>query len=304
METATALDDRTITAEVETQTARVVKTVEWFDDRFYKILFSNAEAVFYPSVTTILGAINKPYLARWRGEVGNELADAKMNEAARRGSEIHHACAILASGGAVHWVNNDRRDAGAEDLKLRQLAEYAMLSRDSFHVFRRNQEEWIQVYRFFQLLNLVKPKTKAIEKTLFSVEHEIAGTMDFLWEIAEGDYLISGKTPTHIKAGNYVVDLKTGAAINDEHNLQLGAYAAMAKAQLASEIAGTIIVHTNAATRTGIEGLKLSIRNSGGEIEKDFEDFLAVQKIWKRTNESINPKAFELPISLQLTRES
>ena len=35
----------------------------------------------YPSVTTILSIIRKPYLERWRGEIGNDDADFIMEEA-------------------------------------------------------------------------------------------------------------------------------------------------------------------------------------------------------------------------------
>lgn len=43
----------------------------------------------YPSVTTVLSIIRKPYLERWRGEIGNDNADFIMEEAGELGSEVH-----------------------------------------------------------------------------------------------------------------------------------------------------------------------------------------------------------------------
>lgn len=43
----------------------------------------------YPSVTTVLSVIRKPFLERWRGDIGNEAADYIMHEAGDLGSEVH-----------------------------------------------------------------------------------------------------------------------------------------------------------------------------------------------------------------------
>ena len=52
----------------------------------------------YPSVTTILSIIRKPYLERWRGEIGNEDADFIMEEAGGLGSEVHRIADNIAQG--------------------------------------------------------------------------------------------------------------------------------------------------------------------------------------------------------------
>ena len=52
--------------------------------RFYAV-----EDKHYPSITTVLGAIPKPGLIKWRKSVGEEAARWEMNRAARRGSATH-----------------------------------------------------------------------------------------------------------------------------------------------------------------------------------------------------------------------
>lgn len=58
---------------------------------------------FTPGVTTILSeTMPTPYaLRQWIGDVGNEKAEAKFNQAAERGTLIHNTCEELLYGGEV-----------------------------------------------------------------------------------------------------------------------------------------------------------------------------------------------------------
>ena len=58
------------------------KNIDGF--RFYAV-----EDKHYPSITTVLGAIPKPGLMKWRKSVGEDAAKWEMNRAARRGSATH-----------------------------------------------------------------------------------------------------------------------------------------------------------------------------------------------------------------------
>ena len=58
------------------------KNIDGF--RFYAV-----EDKHYPSITTVLGAIPKPGLDKWRKSVGEAAARWEMNRAARRGSATH-----------------------------------------------------------------------------------------------------------------------------------------------------------------------------------------------------------------------
>jgi hypothetical protein len=49
------------------------------------------DGVEYPSVTEIIGIISKPFLARWRGKIGNAKADQVSRESADIGNQVH-AC--------------------------------------------------------------------------------------------------------------------------------------------------------------------------------------------------------------------
>lgn len=46
----------------------------------------------YPSITTILGAKEKPHLANWRLMLGNKKADKEQKRCADRGTAIHSMC--------------------------------------------------------------------------------------------------------------------------------------------------------------------------------------------------------------------
>lgn len=43
----------------------------------------------WPSVTELIGLLDKPFLAKWRGKIGNEEADRIMHESAERGRTVH-----------------------------------------------------------------------------------------------------------------------------------------------------------------------------------------------------------------------
>lgn len=61
----------------------------------------------YVSVTTALSIIRKPFLERWRGELGNEEADRIRDEAGELGSVVHDMCQSLDAGTAFIGSAND-----------------------------------------------------------------------------------------------------------------------------------------------------------------------------------------------------
>lgn len=62
-------------------------------DRYYSI-----NGNLYLSVTTALLIIRKPFLERWRGELGNEEADRVRDKAGDLGSQVHNCCQALDEG--------------------------------------------------------------------------------------------------------------------------------------------------------------------------------------------------------------
>lgn len=68
--------------------------------RWYQI-----DGQLYPSVTTILGIIRRPYLERWRGNLGNEEADRVLAEAGDIGTRVHDGCEAINMG--REWYATD-----------------------------------------------------------------------------------------------------------------------------------------------------------------------------------------------------
>ena len=255
----------------------------WFDDRFYAI--PGDELRYFPSSTNILGAYPKPFLARWRGDIGNEAADKKMYDAAHKGTRIHHACECLARGGEVQFQPPFQPVPDVPD------CEYFLLT---------EQEEMFQVERFYLMMQELKPiiKPEEIELTVYSERYEYAGTLDFLMKIEEGSYSIAGKTPIKLPSGLYVADIKSGQA-SEDHFLQIASYMKAVEEGDGPEIAGGLVIYTNADIRTGIEKLKVVYRTRE-ELEKDFIAFLNVYAVWKHANATQKPKIRTIPASLKL----
>lgn len=269
-----------------------LKRIEYYDDRFYKIETESDKGPvidYLESVTTVLGAYPKPFLARWRGEVGNREADLRMREGQDKGTNIHEACRLLTQGfKVVHVPKNQVVPAPEEGV-----------------IVVKSQEEYLAIYRFFQWIKAVKPKILASEMTVYSMAEHAAGTMDYLFEIEEGEYLIDGKKPIKLEKGIYLADLKSGAQVDDDAYLQVGTYANFYEEMFDDltedfqEIKGTLIIHTGASTKTGIAGLSTHVRNRE-DLMKDYEDFKSVHKVWKRKNAGLEPKTYDFPQELSL----
>lgn len=271
-----------------------VKMIDWFDDHFYQVTIDENTVRFFPSVTTKLGIIGAPFLARWRGEVGNEEADRRMNEAMDKGSRIHHAVNVIANGGVViynPWNRPNYTKEQIEELKEKYIIVFTI----------ERQIEMLEINRVIKWFEIVKPQILESETIVYSLKREEAGTMDLLIKVPQsGEYMIGGATPVTLIKGIYVVDLKSGKSVDDNALLQTSAYAHFYKEMKKKKINGTIIIHTNASTRKGIEGLNTIVRTAK-EMKDDFKDFCHVAKIWDRKQkESTKPKIFQFPSMLFL----
>ena len=276
------------------------KMIQWFDDHYYRVVTGTAddgtEIVDYlPSATTKLQAYPKPFLARWRGDVGNREADKRVRESGDRGTRCHYAASLLCNGGTILYNPFNRPTYTPEAIKE------IITSQDREVFIVQDQEEMLHIWKFQRWMQVVRPRIIGVDLVVYSLKWRDAGTIDFVFDIDEGDYAVAGK-PIHIPGGRYVVDLKTGSAIWEEYNLQVADYRECYNEGLEAEakkIDGAIIIHTNATTKGGIKGLTTKVIN-GVQLELDFEDFRHVSAIWERENGHKKPDIFEFPSLLKL----
>lgn len=241
--------------------------------RFYKI----GEAQ-YPSVTTILSVIGKPALINWAANMERAMcleaaADLyldlpngntpKMSRLAfitslknRFGKTKAHQKELAKAGeigtqvhALIEW--NIRKDLGQEVGPEPKISEAAMWA---FMVW----QDWSKKVSF---------KPMFCEQTIYSTEHQYAGTMDLL---AEVDF---GEGPVRA-----VLDWKTGKAIYDEALLQNAAYvhAVIEMEHQVPPLAG-IIVRLPKNEKDPEPEMRLI---SWVEHEKLFRSFLHARALW------------------------
>lgn len=274
-----------------------VKQIEWFDSHYYKITEGDKEPLFIPSVTTKLSASPKPYLNRWRGDIGNREADLVMQEAGDRGSRIHNAYHVFKKGGAVIYQPFERPTYTREEI----LAIEKVYEGNVSVLFR--QDEMYAIYKLQKMYEILKPTVVYSEIIVYSLETMDAGQVDDVWLLNAGEYQISGKEPLIIQeTGLYINDLKSGNNIDDDGFLQTSAYLKCAENMGLGDFKGTLLTHTGAKTKTGIEGLAVYLRTRP-EVESDYSDYRRVAEIWDRKLSGTKPKCFNFPSIITQKKE-
>lgn len=266
--------------------------VQFFDEHWYKVT-ENEKTFFIPSVTTKLGVKDKPFLAKWRGDIGNREADLRMHEAGQRGTRIHWAVEIMLKGGAVlydAWQNPVFTSEGIKEHE-KQYGEIAVL---------RTQDEMLQVWKVKQQLDILKPEVVGVEMTVFDTEQMDAGTIDGIYRVKAGSYMISGSKPLVLKEGLYIYDLKTGSTVTDDVWLQLAPYMAMYEKRTGSLVQGALVTHTSAKTKSGIAGLTTLYRSREDLVKNDYPDYRAASKLWMRDHANDQPRQYEFPSKITL----
>jgi hypothetical protein len=271
-----------------------IKLVEWFDQHFYKVCYKpidtegneGEEIIEYiPSVTTKLGIIEKPFLATWRGDVGNREADLRMIEAQDRGSRIHAAWEVYTQGGAVIF-NDYKRPVYTQqevvDIENKFGQVYVL----------RNQGEMYEMTKLQKFLEMLKPITTISETTIYDLENKDAGTADNLFNVAEGDYLF-GTKPIHLIPGWYVSDLKTGKS-QGQVKKQMAAYARIVKSMGIIEPVGCLSIWTGAKNKGGIAGLSVDVMFEE-DIAYEYAGYRLTADLWQRESGNLKPKVFDLP---------
>jgi len=265
-----------------------VKQISWFDDHFYEVTTKDGAVAFLPSVTTILSAIRKPQLERWRGEIGNREADLIMHESADRGSRIHYAWNILSNKGIV--IFNPYFKPNYTDHEILALKE----KYKNNVVILQKQDEMLALVRLKMWANVTNANFLFSEMIVYSLEKGYAGTLDNIAFIEKGNYEINGSKPLYLEGGNYLIDLKSGSAVYDEHYIQVSSYKEAVEEMGLLNIAGALIVHTSAQTKKGIEGLATHLVTRE-EMDTNYKIFLNTFELWKYKNANSKPKVFDFP---------
>jgi hypothetical protein len=270
-----------------------VKQVQYFDERYYRLTLYDDSLVWLPSVTTILQASPKPYLAKWRGQIGNAEADRIMRNSMDKGSRVHHACYIYAQGGGVIFDPPSFKELAdlnktADDLKR----QFRVAGKP--YVTLEDQEEMLMVRRYAEWFRVMAPKPIALEMIVYSINVGTAGMLDAAHQIEAGKYAVAGSKPLVVEqSGLYIQDLKTGNEDND-YWMQLAVYATMYALSTGTKVQGAMITYLDANVSSGIDGCK-TVLKTWDELQEDYEAFLNVKRIWQRKFGKQQPAVFDFP---------
>lgn len=269
-------------------TQEPIVLVEWFDDHWYKVV-KDGQTNWLPSVTTKLGIVDKPGLARWRGDVGNREADLRIHDAGQRGKRIHWAWATALEGGAViydPWQNPVYTSEGVAELSKKYNGKVAVL---------RTQDEMWQIDKLRRQFAVLKPRVVGVELKVFDLETKDAGTIDSVLEIETGMYMVNGAKQIPLNKGIWINDYKTGSWLGDEARYQTAKYLAMYEKLFGVKCAGTLITHTGASTKKGIPGLGTYERTREQVYDEDLPIYEKIAAVWNAAHKDDQPETYQFP---------
>lgn len=269
-----------------------ITVAEYFDDRAYRITEDNQEHII-SSVSTRLGIEDKPFLLKYYAQLGWDQARKLLHESQDRGKRIHFALWVYLNGGKVIF-NNWQSPLYSEE----QIEEFKKECKGLIMILK-NQDEMVAMWKLQQFFNLVKPRVLSTEETVYSIEDDIAGTLDMALEIEKGNYDVNGSNGLIIpKTGVYICDLKTGNQISDSAWAQMAAYAKAFEVKKKVSTLGAIVLHTSALTKKGIEGFSSPLKTSE-ELIPHYEIFKSLSYVWKQRNPNFHIKVFQFPTIIQ-----
>lgn len=277
---------------METAEIAEIQTALWFDDRGYNIKFKDGSSWQQKSVTTALGIEDKPFLIKWYAEQGWDQARKKLHEAGDRGKRIHYALFIYTMGGIVLY-NNPQVPTYTED----QIKDFQKMN--PYFVVLQNQDEMVALWKLQKFFDLVNPKILESERTVWNIEHRIAGTLDMVLMIEKGTYDVNGSKKLVIpETGAYIADLKTGNMVADSAWAQISAYKVAWEGLSGLKTKGGMVLHTSSTVKSGIEGFAVPLKTSE-ELEPHFQFFKHASAMWDFRNPGFTLKAFSFPTLIQ-----
>ena len=238
-----------------------LKQINFLDRRVYK----RGEGVFYPSVTTILQYMPKnKFFESWLKDVGHS-ADLIMRRAGKEGTQVHEAAEELVKGNEVSWMDN-------------------------YGNAKYSQIVWEMILKFADFWRTHKPELISAEDFVWSDEHKYAGTADLVVKM-------NGEV--------WLLDIKTSNSVHKSFDLQLASYAKALEESKGVKIQRTGIIWLKAQSR-GPSKQKKVIQGKGwkllqiDEIEKNFELFKMIYKLYSLENPNTEPIYNSYPTTIKL----
>jgi len=221
---------------------------------------------YYPSSTWIAGYYPKGIgFYKWLADKGWDEAEALKVAAGEKGSKVHQATEILEKG---ETISIDSMLINPRTLESEELT----------------VEEYEAIISYGNWFNATKPEVLAVEMVVFNEENVYAGTLDRIMRI-DGQI--------------WIVDLKTGKSIWQEHILQISSYS---HADIDyKELKITDEEWKNRKVATLQIGYQLNKnRYKFTEQPDKFDLFLNAKQTWANENPEAKPKQRDLPLSIKL----
>lgn len=217
----------------------------------------NIDGKLYPSVTTILGVINKPALMTWAAKKAAEfaLSDPLIYDTPEK-------CA-----GAIYEKKESAAERGSD---AHMVAESYALQPDATEAVYGKHPFFPAIKAFFQQM---KPEVMYAEVVLVNRAMAYAGTCDLIARMADGT--------------TYVIDYKTSKAVYPEYHLQVEAYR---NSDLIILKDGMRIETTPMAEKTAVVLLRDDGTYQWSVVNGDLQAFLAAEILfhWQNKQKSRN----------------
>lgn len=244
-----------------------IKRVQKGGDRYY-CTYQEEEPKFYLSVTSFTSkCLPNPYLSKWRGDLGNELADFKSELAADYGTFMHIEIGDFIKNGNYNFDDADERVIDyllSHDLSMKLMSEWI----DKIHN---------DMLSFAAFCIKHEVQTIACEFPIVSDKWKLGGCIDYPCSML-----------FRKKRVNAIVDFKSGRkGFYESHELQLKVYR-----EMWNETFGDIIPMTHifnwAPTewKCGVPKFKLKNQDNGNLICSEYLN-LGLAHGWTKQPRSI-----------------
>jgi hypothetical protein len=218
------------------------------------------EKRIYPSVTTVLQVIAKPGLIYW---------------AARTAARAALANPLMSEDQAISAIYQEKAKGTDRGQAIHNFIE-AFRTGKKVNVKSMPKEHRGYAIAFMKFVQVFKPKSMPVRRTVWSDKYEIAGTLDDLMTF-------------HDKKGKvWLVDFKTGKDIYPEAGLQLVAYKTAVEEQRIAKIDATAILLLKEDGDFALE-----------EMNGSLEAFIAAKRLWIWANQEKYDQRFgpvEVPV--------